>query len=179
MTKTGLMVGSSYNESLLIGSTLKTVWNMTSPYVSITGNYLTSLLQSSSSSSSSSYESLAGSFYQYQDLYFQVSVMDREPGYVIVNGAPASDYMGSITVTFNQLATTLSSTVSRTVGVTIGVFFGMVFISLALTWVSVARPLKSLTRIMERATQFDFASVRNMKGKRDSPISEWKRHSSP
>ncbi|TPX59389.1 hypothetical protein CcCBS67573_g09093 [Chytriomyces confervae] len=91
---------------------------------------------------------LQGEQREHEDLYFQLRALPFAPYFVIVNGAPKSDYTGDIDAVLQSLDDNLQSNVRKIIGISVGVFVAMVFISCVLTYFSVSVPLAKITSIM-------------------------------
>ncbi|KAJ3060633.1 hypothetical protein HDU99_005837, partial [Rhizoclosmatium hyalinum] len=101
-----------------------------------------------------------------------MKIMQQEPRYVIVNGAPKSDYTGNIDTVLQQLEDTLANDVKQIIGIAVGVFVAMVFVSCVLTYFTVTVPLAMITKIMIQATSFDFSAFKQMEAKNANIITE-------
>ncbi|KAJ3024057.1 UNVERIFIED_CONTAM: hypothetical protein HDU68_008333 [Siphonaria sp. JEL0065] len=95
--------------------------------------------------------STRGSFFKslaYWAVYFQVRVMDKAPHFVIVNGAPRSDFMGKLDDLGTQLDVSLNSKVPIAIEIAVGVFVFTVAMACILTYYSVTRPLRFIIEII-------------------------------
>ncbi|ORY37241.1 hypothetical protein BCR33DRAFT_769884 [Rhizoclosmatium globosum] len=171
MTRKGSLIGVSTNESIIdTAGNLKQATSAVDPNIKFTANYLQNLLPTGSND----YSFLGNqqSMYQANGLYFQIRVMPQEPKYIIVNGAPTSDYTGDIDTVLDALAATLARDVKNIIGIAVGVFVAMVIVSCILTYFTVTVPLAKITKIMVQATSFDFSAFKAMEKQNANIISE-------
>ncbi|ORY37242.1 hypothetical protein BCR33DRAFT_742336 [Rhizoclosmatium globosum] len=171
MTRQGSLIGVSTNETIIdAAGNLKQATAAIDPNIQFTANYLQNLLPAGTND----YSFLGNqqSMYQANGLYFQIRVMPQEPKYIIVNGAPTSDYTGDIDSVLDSLAATLTRDVRNIIGIAVGVFVAMVSISCILTYFTVSVPLAKITKIMVQATSFDFSAFKAMESQNANIISE-------
>ncbi|KAJ3017477.1 UNVERIFIED_CONTAM: hypothetical protein HDU68_011675 [Siphonaria sp. JEL0065] len=171
MTRKGNMIGTSGNESIIDDAgNLKLVNQSTTPNIKLTIQYLQNLLPANNID----YSLLGGqqSTYEVNGIYFQLQVMPQDPYYVIVNGAPKTDYTGNIDTVLEQLKVTLANDVKQIIGIAAGVFVAMVVVSCILTYFSVTVPLAMITKIMVQATSFDFSAFKAMENQNANIITE-------
>ncbi|KAJ3026022.1 UNVERIFIED_CONTAM: hypothetical protein HDU68_006325 [Siphonaria sp. JEL0065] len=159
MTAQGTIIGTSSNEPLLKpDGSLKTLMDLTDPYISRSAQLLSRLIiQGQDYSNFGPLQSLA-----YWGVYFQVRVMDKAPHFVIVNGAPRSDFMGKLDDLGTQLDVSLNSKVPIAIGIAVGVFVFTVAMACILTYYSVTRPLRFIIEIILQGTTFDFSAFKEM-----------------
>ncbi|KAJ3028536.1 UNVERIFIED_CONTAM: hypothetical protein HDU68_001469 [Siphonaria sp. JEL0065] len=171
MTRKGNMIGTSGNESIIdTNGNLKLVNQSTTPNIKLTILYLQNLLPANNHD----YSLLGGqqATYEVNGIYFQLQVMPQDPYYVIVNGAPKTDYTGNIDSVLEQLKVTLANDVKQIIGIAAGVFVAMVVVSCILTYFSVTVPLAMITKIMVQATSFDFSAFKAMENQNANIITE-------
>ncbi|KAJ3021269.1 UNVERIFIED_CONTAM: hypothetical protein HDU68_009714 [Siphonaria sp. JEL0065] len=157
MTRYGNLIGMSNNESIVDvdKKNLKFANASTTPNILTTVMYLQSLLPPNSMD----YTLLAernSTNYKVNGIYFQISIMLQEPRYIIVNGAPTTDYTGNMDSVLEQLEETLSNELTQIIGLTISVFITMVIASCILTYYSVSVPMAMITTIMDEVTLLVF-----------------------
>ncbi|KAJ3225854.1 hypothetical protein HDU78_010515 [Chytriomyces hyalinus] len=190
MTRNGILIGTSTNESVLDPTgNLKLAVDASHPRIHFTANFLKDKL----AVGKTDFSVLEGSF-EADDMYFQVRALAQEPRYVIVNGAPKTDYTGDIAAVLTQLDETLKSNVEKIVAISVAVFVIMVLISCILTYFSVTVPLAKITAIMvevrvgikhsvfstnlltphsySKATSFDFTAFKAMEKQKGNFITE-------
>ncbi|KAJ3222814.1 hypothetical protein HDU81_009602 [Chytriomyces hyalinus] len=169
ITRDGLLIGTSSNESIVdkTGFLISANQSIT-PSTRITAQLFWNLLPENNKD----FTLLHGEQWEHEDLYFQLRALQFAPHFVIVNGAPKSDYTGDIDAVLQSLDDNLQSNVHKIVGVSVGVFIAMVFVSCVLTYFSVSVPLAKITSIMIDATSFDFGAYKNMEKQFCSHISE-------
>ncbi|KAJ3247719.1 hypothetical protein HDU77_008506 [Chytriomyces hyalinus] len=169
ITRDGLLIGTSSDESIVDATGFLISANQSAtPSTRITAQLFWSLLPENNKD----FTLLHGEQREHEDLYFQLRALPFAPYFVIVNGAPKSDYTGDIDAVLQSLDDNLQSNVRKIIGISVGVFVAMVFISCVLTYFSVSVPLAKITSIMVDATSFDFAAYKNMEKQLCSHISE-------
>ncbi|KAJ3026023.1 UNVERIFIED_CONTAM: hypothetical protein HDU68_006326 [Siphonaria sp. JEL0065] len=156
----GTLVANSKNESpLQSDTTLKSILGFTDPVMLDAATYLASL-----KAANQDYKSLGPlASYNHNGLNLQLRVMDVAPYWIIVNGAPATDYTSGINDIFTSLQTQLDTNVGTVIQLTTATFLVLVVISCFLMYFSIAKPLGVLTDIMRQATDFDFSAFENFK----------------
>ncbi|KAJ3229244.1 hypothetical protein HDU77_001659 [Chytriomyces hyalinus] len=168
MTRGGILIGTSTNESILdTTGNLKQATEAAHPLIHLTANFLNNKL----GSGKSDYTTLEGSF-EAQGMYFQLRALAMEPHFVIVNGAPKTDYTGDIDAVLEELDNNLRASVQKIIGISVAVFVVMVCISCVLTYFSVTVPLSKITTIMVQATSFDFTAFKAMEKQKGNFITE-------
>ncbi|KAJ3226210.1 hypothetical protein HDU81_007428 [Chytriomyces hyalinus] len=168
MTRSGVLIGTSTNESILdTTGNLKTATDASHPRIHLTANFLNDRL----GSGKSDFTTLEGSF-EAEGMYFQLRALAMEPHFVIVNGAPKTDYTGDIDAVLQELDNTLRSSMQKIIGISVAVFVVMVCISCVLTYFSVTVPLSKITTIMVQATSFDFTAFKAMEKQKGNFITE-------
>ncbi|TPX50518.1 hypothetical protein CcCBS67573_g10086 [Chytriomyces confervae] len=168
MTRAGILIGTSTNESILdTTGNLKQATEAVHPLIHLTANFLNNKL----GSGKSDYTTLEGSF-EAQGMYFQLRALAMEPHFVIVNGAPKTDYTGDIDAVLEELDNNLRASVQKIIGISVAVFVVMVCISCVLTYFSVTVPLSKITTIMVQATSFDFTAFKAMEKQKGNFITE-------
>ncbi|KAI9334552.1 hypothetical protein BDR26DRAFT_866818 [Obelidium mucronatum] len=171
MTRRGNLIGVSTNESIVdTAGNLKFANASTTSAIQQTATYLQKLLPPNNLD----YSILGGQHATYESngIYFQIQVMSQEPRYVIVNGAPKTDYTGDIDSVLERLQETLANDVKSIIGIAAGVFVAMVIVSCILTYFSVTVPLAMITKIMVQATSFDFSAFKAMESQNANLITE-------
>ncbi|KAJ3231241.1 hypothetical protein HDU78_007832 [Chytriomyces hyalinus] len=169
ITRDGLLIGTSSDESIVDATGFLISANQSAtPSTRITAQLFWSLLPENNKD----FTLLHGEQREHEDLYFQLRALPFAPYFVIVNGAPKSDYTGDIDAVLQSLDDNLQSNVRKIIGISVGVFVAMVFISCVLTYFSVSVPLAKITSIMVDATSFDFAAYKTMEKQLCSHISE-------
>ncbi|KAJ3290042.1 hypothetical protein HDU79_003589 [Rhizoclosmatium sp. JEL0117] len=172
MTRTGSLIGVSSNESIIDASgNLKFANASSTTNIQYTATYLQSLLPPGMNDYTL-LDTNGPSNFDKNGLYFQMKIMQQEPRYVIINGAPKSDYTGNIDSVLQQLEDTLANDVKQIIGIAVGVFVAMVFVSCVLTYFTVTIPLAMITKIMIQATSFDFSAFKQMEAKNANIITE-------
>ncbi|KAJ3231053.1 hypothetical protein HDU78_007947 [Chytriomyces hyalinus] len=168
MTRGGILIGTSTNESILdTTGNLKLATEATHPRIHLTANFLNNKL----GSGKSDFTTLEGSF-EAEGVYFQLRALPSEPHFVIVNGAPKTDYTGDIDAVLQELDNNLRASVQKIIGISVAVFVVMVCISCVLTYFSVTVPLSKITTIMVQATSFDFTAFKAMEKQKGNFITE-------
>ncbi|KAJ3031689.1 UNVERIFIED_CONTAM: hypothetical protein HDU68_001206 [Siphonaria sp. JEL0065] len=172
MTRHGSLIGLSNKESILnADGDLKFANASTSPNILATVMYLQSLLPANNMD----YTLLASrktTNFKVNGVYFQIQIMPQEPRYIIVNGAPTTDYTGNIDAVLLQLKATLTNEMTQIISISVGVFIAMVAVSCFLTYYSVSVPMATITRIMDEAMSFDFTTFKAMGKQQGNFISE-------
>ncbi|KAI9352838.1 hypothetical protein BDR26DRAFT_206270 [Obelidium mucronatum] len=157
MSGTGLMVVSSFNESLgnaTLG-TLKRLPECTSPILVQISNYFGSILKPNQS-----YESLGPvASFQLDNLYVQLALTKHLPSMIVVNGALKQDYTGDYDVVLAKLDFTLNDNLNKMIIAGIVVFVGMLFIGLLFSYYYLLRPMKQLETFLLLATKFKFKEI--------------------
>ncbi|KAI8823824.1 hypothetical protein BJ741DRAFT_654937 [Chytriomyces cf. hyalinus JEL632] len=162
ITRDGLLIGTSSDESIVDATGLLISANQSAtPSTRITAQLFWNLLPENNKD----FTLLHGEQKEHEGMYFQLRALQFAPYFVIVNGAPKSDYTGDIDAVLQSLDDNLQSNVRKIIGVSVGVFVAMVFISCVLTYFSI-------TSIMIDATSFDFAAYKTMEKQFCSHITE-------
>ncbi|KAJ3244095.1 hypothetical protein HDU78_011493 [Chytriomyces hyalinus] len=107
-------------------------------------------------------QSLHGQMLESGGFSFQVRTMDNAPYFVIVNGAPKSDYTGDIDLVLSDLESALANNMKVVVGISMAVFVVAVATSCALTYYSITVPLSKITSVLRDATNFDFTAYKRL-----------------
>ncbi|KAI8831799.1 hypothetical protein BJ741DRAFT_616144, partial [Chytriomyces cf. hyalinus JEL632] len=159
-TREGLLVGSSSNESLIdfAGNMIFANQSM-NPKTRATSEFLWSQFPSDKIDLSL----LGGKMWDHDGLAFQLRAMSNAPHFVIVNGAPKSDYTGDFDAVLADLDVQLGNNLRIMIGVSSTVFAVVVLISCVLARLYVTIPLAHITRIIEDAAHFDFTSYKSMR----------------
>ncbi|KAJ3223831.1 hypothetical protein HDU81_008953 [Chytriomyces hyalinus] len=116
---------------------------------------------------------LSGQNWEYEGYSFQLRAMNYPPYFVIVNGAPTTDYTGDIDMILENLDNSLRENVRVIIGVSVAVFIVMVVIRCTLTYFSIVRPLAHITEIIRDATNFNFKAHKTLQLKNRSRITEF------
>ncbi|KAI9334590.1 hypothetical protein BDR26DRAFT_866877 [Obelidium mucronatum] len=170
MTSTGTIIGTSSNEPLMKpDGTLKTVYDLTDPYISRTAMLMRQLLLPGQDFSMMG--PLLSLFYY--GVFFQVRVMEKAPHFVVVNGAPRSDFMGSLDEITAQLDASFNSKYPIAIGIAVGVFVVMVALGCVLTYYAITRPLRFIIEIILQGTTFDFSAFKEMSQKDGNLMTEF------
>ncbi|KAJ3244094.1 hypothetical protein HDU78_011492 [Chytriomyces hyalinus] len=159
-TREGLLVGSSSNESLIdfAGNMIFANQSM-NPKTRATSEFLWSQFPSDKIDLSL----LGGKMWDHEGLAFQLRAMSNAPHFVIVNGAPTSDYTGEFDAVLADLDVQLENNLRIMIGVSSTVFAVVVLISCVLARLYVTIPLAHITRIIEDAAHFDFTAYKSMR----------------
>ncbi|KXS19093.1 hypothetical protein M427DRAFT_468795 [Gonapodya prolifera JEL478] len=108
-----------------------------------------------------------------QKYLFQVTTLTFEGfKYVIVSGAPDTDYLGDTIALSDNLMATGRTAQAIMIASAVAVAFIMGFTSVAFTYIFVDRPLSTILDAMRKATKFDFSSIRDGTMKRASIVRE-------
>ncbi|TPX71325.1 hypothetical protein CcCBS67573_g06219 [Chytriomyces confervae] len=159
-TREGLLVGSSSNESLIDSAGNMMFANQSmNTQTRITSEFLWSQF----SSGVIDLSLLGGKLWDHEGLSFQLRAMSDAPHFVIVNGAPKSDYTGDFDAVLADLDLQLGNNLRIMIGVSSTVFAVAVLISCILARFYVTIPLAHITRIIEDAAHFDFTSYKSMR----------------
>ncbi|KAI8831784.1 hypothetical protein BJ741DRAFT_312801 [Chytriomyces cf. hyalinus JEL632] len=171
MTRDGMIVGTSTNESLVDLSTNNLIHanESSSPLTRSTAQYLWAL---ESKSEERDFTKFNGQRWDHEDLTFQLVAMKEAPYLVIVNGAPKNDYADSINLVQQDLEETGRHTVRKSIGSSAVGFLLVVTISCFVFYFAVARPLAIITSRMVNATQFEFSAFRDTAVNHTTYISE-------
>ncbi|KAJ3238760.1 hypothetical protein HDU78_003322 [Chytriomyces hyalinus] len=171
MTRDGMIVGTSTNESLVDLSTNNLIHanESSSPLTRSTAQYLWAL---ESKSNERDFTQFDGQRWDHEDLTFQLVAMKEAPYLVIVNGAPKNDYAESINRVQQDLEETGRHTVRKSIGSSAVGFLLVVTISCCVFYFAVARPLAIITARMVNATQFEFSAFRDAAVHHTTYISE-------
>ncbi|KAJ3401752.1 hypothetical protein HDU80_005730 [Chytriomyces hyalinus] len=171
MTRDGMIVGTSTNESLVDLSTNNLIHanESSSPLTRSTAQYLWAL---ESKSNERDFTQFDGQRWDHEDLTFQLVAMKEAPYLVIVNGAPKNDYSESINRVQQDLEETGRHTVRKSIGSSAVGFLLVVTISCFVFYFAVARPLAIITARMVNATQFEFSAFRDAAVHHTTYISE-------
>ncbi|KAJ3343254.1 hypothetical protein HDU93_009238 [Gonapodya sp. JEL0774] len=98
------------------------------------------------------------------DYFFQVtSKVFYSYKYIIISGAPASDYLGDTVALAQSLAALGSRSQAIIIGSAAGVILIMSLISVFITSHFIAAPLAVILRAIQKAVKFDFSDVRGGK----------------
>ncbi|TPX67821.1 hypothetical protein CcCBS67573_g07374 [Chytriomyces confervae] len=116
---------------------------------------------------------LSGQNWEYAGYSFQLRAMNYPPYFVIVNGAPKTDYTGDIDLILENLDNSLRENVRVIIGVSVAVFIVMVAVRCTLTYFSVVRPLAKITSIIRDATNFNFTAYKTSQLNDRSRITEF------
>ncbi|KAJ3280217.1 hypothetical protein HK104_000826, partial [Borealophlyctis nickersoniae] len=97
------------------------------------------------------------------DYLFTVSVVSDGRGlnWVVVNGAPETDYTGTTLTLQQNLTQTLTTSSRNAIVITCVVTLVFLLLSFLSTYITIARPLYLLTLGMEKAKEFDFTIIRS------------------
>ncbi|TPX71321.1 hypothetical protein CcCBS67573_g06221 [Chytriomyces confervae] len=117
-------------------------------------------------------KSVQGQMLESGGFSFQVRTMDNAPYFVIVNGAPKSDYTGEIDLVLSDLESALENNVKVVVGISMAVFVVAVAASCALTYYSITVPLSKITIVLRDATNFDFTAYKRLQKQKYNCIRE-------
>ncbi|KAJ3394388.1 hypothetical protein HDU80_010495 [Chytriomyces hyalinus] len=136
-------------------------------------------------------QSLRGQMLESGGFSFQVRTMDNAPYFVVVNGAPKSDYTGDIDLVLSDLESALANNMKVVVGISMAVFVVAVATSCALTYYSITVPLSKITSVLrdvsclgtavivkitpsdtDQATNFDFTAYKRLQKKNYNYIRE-------
>ncbi|KAI8840823.1 hypothetical protein BJ741DRAFT_662076 [Chytriomyces cf. hyalinus JEL632] len=118
-------------------------------------------------------QSLHGHMLESGGFSFQVRTMDKAPFFVIVNGAPKSDYTGEIDLVLSTLESALANNMEVVVGISMAVFIVAVAASCALTYYSITVPLSKTTIVLRDATNFDFTAYKRLQKQKYNYIREF------
>ncbi|KAI8840821.1 hypothetical protein BJ741DRAFT_596666 [Chytriomyces cf. hyalinus JEL632] len=159
-TKEGLLVGSSSNESLIdfAGNMIFANQSMNAQT-----RATSELLWSQFPSGGIDLSLLGGKLWDHEGLSFQLRAMSDAPHFVIINGAPKSDYTGEFDAVLADLDLQLGNNLRIMIGVSSTVFAVVVLISCILARFYVTIPLAHITRIIEDAAHFDFTAYKSMR----------------
>ncbi|KAJ3397056.1 hypothetical protein HDU92_001069, partial [Lobulomyces angularis] len=160
MTSDGEVVGATYSGSLVDtdGKTLRKPNSVDDPNIKKSGEHLLTTLNGNPDWSS------LGDFrtFTLDDIFFQYSVLkSKNLNFVVVNGAPKTDYVGDIDNVQKLLSDTLRNNFLIIIGVAVSVFIVIVTISLFIINIFVINPLKEISLIMDQATRFDFSALKD------------------
>ncbi|KAJ3223370.1 hypothetical protein HDU81_009219 [Chytriomyces hyalinus] len=155
MTPSGQLVGSSLHETLTsdTGDLILAI-NSSADSTRKTAQVLWSL----SASTDKNFTSLDGRRWDQGDFTFQLRALGQDPHFVIVNGAPKSDYSEQISSVYAQLKELERENTPKMIGMSVAGFVAVVFISSLFKYLSVIRPLARISSIMVEATQLDFSN---------------------
>ncbi|KAJ3286284.1 hypothetical protein HDU79_006596 [Rhizoclosmatium sp. JEL0117] len=155
MTGTGVMIVSSFNETLGNSTTkiLKSLVNCTTPILVQISNYLSTILLPNQT-----YESLGPSaHYEIGNMYVQLSVTKRNM--IIISGALKSDYQGDYDVIIDRLETTLSTKLNQMIVIGIGLFVFVMLLGVVFTYLQITKPMQKLATYLEMASNFKFKPI--------------------
>ncbi|KXS17184.1 hypothetical protein M427DRAFT_30646 [Gonapodya prolifera JEL478] len=80
--------------------------------------------------------------------------------WIIVSGAPATDYLGDTLQLQNDLSDKLWRVQQTTIIIAVGVCLGMSVLSVMFTEIFIAKPLHIILSAIGKATKFDFSTIR-------------------
>ncbi|KAI8831797.1 hypothetical protein BJ741DRAFT_312983 [Chytriomyces cf. hyalinus JEL632] len=141
----GILVGTSSSDTMVDGEgNLILAKDSKTRSTQITGQYLWHVNRTAPGY----LQSLHGQMLESGGFSFQVRTMDSAPYFVIVNGAPKSDYTGDIDLVLSDLESALATNMKVVVGISMAVFVVAVATSCALTYYSITVPLSKITSVL-------------------------------
>ncbi|KAJ3401753.1 hypothetical protein HDU80_005731 [Chytriomyces hyalinus] len=169
-TPSGVLLGTSANDTM-IGSRGNLIPANQSliPVTRLTAKFLWAQLPNTTLDLTF----LSGQNWEYAGYSFQLRAMNYPPYFVIVNGAPKTDYTGDIDLILENLDNSLRENVRVIIGVSVAVFIVMVAVRCTLTYFSVVRPLAKITSIIRDATNFNFTAYKTSQLNDRSRITEF------
>ncbi|KAI8840808.1 hypothetical protein BJ741DRAFT_675676 [Chytriomyces cf. hyalinus JEL632] len=100
---------------------------------------------------------LDGLHWEVEDIAFQLRALKEEPHFIVVNGAPKSDYAADINRVQAELEVLQSETLHNTIKTAAACFFSVILVSVILLHLALSRPLARITRVMVAVTSLDFS----------------------
>ncbi|KAJ3231549.1 hypothetical protein HDU81_003696 [Chytriomyces hyalinus] len=154
MTRDGQLIGSSTNASLVAptGNLLRAN-ESTDPLIQMTARVLWSI----QATDAKDFVELDGFRWEVEGIAFQLRALKDEPHFVIVNGAPKSDYAAEINRVQVELEVLQSDTLHNTIKTAAACFFSVLLISVILLHFALSRPLARITTVMVAVTSLDFS----------------------
>ncbi|KAJ3249602.1 hypothetical protein HDU77_007689 [Chytriomyces hyalinus] len=169
ITRSGQLVGTSSKESILSAAGgMKFANESITETTKLTAEFLWDLVPNEGID----FTLLSGRLWEHEGYLFQVRAMEYAPYFVVVNGAPKSDYTGDIDLMMSDLEIALSRNVVLILGVSIAVFAIMVTINCALAYYLINAPIGKITSILRSASSFDFVAYKTMQSQYGNYISE-------
>ncbi|KAJ3223832.1 hypothetical protein HDU81_008954 [Chytriomyces hyalinus] len=147
ITRRGQLVGTSSNESIISADgEMKFANESSTEPTKLTAQFLWNLVPKDRERD---FTLLSGRLWEYGGYLFQVRAMEDPPYFVVVNGAPKSDYTGDIDLMMSDLESAFSRNV-----------------------VLILFPLLKITSILRNAASFDFVAYKTMQSQYGNYISE-------
>ncbi|KXS13574.1 hypothetical protein M427DRAFT_33772 [Gonapodya prolifera JEL478] len=81
--------------------------------------------------------------------------------YIIVSGAPATDYVGDTFTLAQRLQDDASRNGIIAIVASVAVVVFMILVSVIFTWLFISKPIRTILRAMQKATTFDFSVIRD------------------
>ncbi|TPX66094.1 hypothetical protein CcCBS67573_g07949 [Chytriomyces confervae] len=85
--------------------------------------------------------------------------LKEEPHFIVVNGAPKSDYAAEIEHVQADLDVLQSETLHNTTKTAVAYFFSLILFSVILLHLALSRPLARITRAMVAVSSLDFSNT--------------------
>ncbi|KAJ3279377.1 hypothetical protein HDU79_000646, partial [Rhizoclosmatium sp. JEL0117] len=155
MTGTGLMIVSSFNETLgnSTTKTLKYLTNCTSPILLQISQFFLSILQPDQT-----YMSLGPvAHYQIGNMYVQLTAAKRDM--IIVNGALKEDYQGGYDSILSELESELGKKITQIIGIGVALFVATLLLGVLFTYLQITRPMHKVALYLSLASNFKFKEI--------------------
>ncbi|KAI8619335.1 hypothetical protein BC830DRAFT_1104773, partial [Chytriomyces sp. MP71] len=169
MTPDGLLVGASTNESIVNSKGSLIYANESTTFsTSKTAQHIWRMLPDNKKD----FTVLDGGTFQHEEWFFQLRALPYSPYFVVVNGAPSTDYTGDIDQLIAKIQQSQNRNTNVIIGTTISVFALTMSVGCLLTYYQVTVPLKKMTAILQEVANFDFTAYKEMELKTGSLIVE-------
>ncbi|KAJ3337825.1 hypothetical protein HDU93_000444 [Gonapodya sp. JEL0774] len=157
---------------LLIGSppTIKSIWDFPKSQYPLLNVSAATIYQYAGRDLTSNF---ADAQFSVENYLFQVtSYYKANYKWILVSGAPASDYLQGTENLKSRLDNRFSQTQNYVIGAAVAIVVTMSVLSAIFTEIFIAVPLRSMIGIIAKATKFDFTAVRDGSLKKFTLITE-------
>ncbi|TPX74295.1 hypothetical protein CcCBS67573_g04446 [Chytriomyces confervae] len=169
-TREGILVGTSTNETMLDSAgNLISAQDSKSASIQTTGKYL---WNRNLTTNNSDLSTLSDQMLEDQGYLFQLRIMSHAPYFVIVNGAPKTDYTKDIDLVLSDLDAGFAFITKVVVAVSTAVFVLSVVVSNTWTYYFIVLPLSKVTAGLREASNFDFSAYKPLQKQKFNHIRE-------
>ncbi|KAJ3394389.1 hypothetical protein HDU80_010496, partial [Chytriomyces hyalinus] len=169
-TREGILVGTSTNETMLDSAgNLISAQDSKSASIQTTGKYL---WNRNLTTNNSDLSTLSNQMIEDQGYLFQLRIMSHAPYFVIVNGAPKTDYTKEIDLVLSDLDAGFAFITKVVVAVSTAVFVLSVVVSNTWTYYFIVLPLSKVTAGLREASNFDFSAYKPLQKQKFNHIRE-------